>query len=132
MEQLVIGAEEELYSRDPVQWPALTCRLLKQQTVQYRNTGGTSAEAGSIGFAPAFLDRNTGQVYRACFANGMPAPMHLLDGLPSELVMARDPSGRVTAVNQSVIAGFIRDGRFYTRDQASQMTHPTGKRRSAA
>ncbi len=102
----------------------LTRGLLEQQTLKYRNTGGTSAEAGSVGFEPAFLDCNTGRSYRACFANGMPAPVHVLDGLPGELVVARDSSGRITAVKESVIAGFIRYDRFYTRAQAARIVLP--------
>jgi hypothetical protein len=33
-------------------------------------------------------------------------------------VLARAPSGRVTAVKRTVVAGFVRDRRFYTRDEA--------------
>jgi hypothetical protein len=47
--------------------------------------------------------------------------MHLLEGLPDTLLLARAPSGRVTAVKDSVVAGFVRDGRFYTRDEAAQI-----------
>jgi hypothetical protein len=54
------------------------------------------------------------------FANGTPAPIHILDGAPEEWVVARDPSGRVIAVKASVIAGFLHQGRFYTRAQAAQ------------
>jgi hypothetical protein len=45
--------------------------------------------------------------------------MHLLDGLPDEWVVERDAAGRVRAIKDSVIAGFVRDGRFYTREQAA-------------
>lgn len=99
----------------------LTYRMLQQQTQVYQGSGGVSAECGCLGLAPAFLDRDTNQVYRACFANGTPAPMHLLDGLPSELVTTRDARGRVVAVKPSLLSGFVKDGIFYTRDEASRL-----------
>lgn len=47
------------------------------------------------------------------------APMHLLDGLPRELIRQRSASGRPIAVSRRLISGFERDGRFYTRAQAA-------------
>lgn len=99
----------------------LTYRVLQQQTRVYQGSGGTSAECACLGLAPAFLDRDTNQVYRACFANGSPAPMHLLDGLPNELVITRDARGRVVTVKASLLSGFLKDGVFYTRDEASRL-----------
>jgi hypothetical protein len=104
--------------------PGLSARALRQQNRGFRGTGGVSAENQSLGFAPAFLDTQTGAVYRACFADGRPAPMHLLEGLPPAVVAACDTAGRVTAIRPSIQAGFVRDGRFYTRDQAAaQVLH---------
>ncbi len=99
--------------------PVLTTRTLRRQNRVFRGTGGVSAENRTLGFVPAFLDTQTGAVYRACFADGRPAPMHLLDGLPSAVVASRDPTGRVTALKSSVQAGFLRAERFYTREQAA-------------
>ena len=45
--------------------------------------------------------------------------MHLLDGLPEEWVAQRNAAGRVTAIKQTVIAGFVRGDFFYTREQAA-------------
>ena len=45
--------------------------------------------------------------------------MHLLDGLPEEWVVQRDTTGRVSAIKDTVIAGFLRNGLFYTREQAA-------------
>ena len=104
--------------------PGLSARALRQQNRGFRGTGGVSAENRSLGFAPAFRDTQTGAVYRACFADGRPAPMHLLEGLPPAVVAARDAAGRATAIQPSVRAGFVRDGRFYTREQAAaQVRH---------
>ena len=66
------------------------------------------------------MDLETAAVYLARFADGRPAPFHLIDGLPDELVVSRDPAGRVAEIRPSVISGFEQDGRFYTRDEAAQ------------
>ena len=42
----------------------------------------------------------------------------MLDGLPDAVIVRRNRSGKVTAVRGSIVAGFLRDGRFYTREQA--------------
>lgn len=97
----------------------LTARTLRQQNRRFRGTGGVSAENQTLGFAPAFLDTATRQIYRACFADGRPAPMHLLEGLPPAVVAARDATGRVTALKPTVLAGFVREEQFYTREQAA-------------
>jgi hypothetical protein len=68
-----------------------------------------------LDFHAAFLDFDTQRIFPSRFADGRPAPLHLLDGLPDELVIDRAPSGRVIAAKASVIPGFVRDGYFYTR-----------------
>lgn len=92
---------------------------LRAQNRRYRGSGGVSAGNRGRGFRPAFLDRATGRVYLSRFADGRPAPVHLLDGLPRELVMQWTDSGRVAAVQNSVVAGFVREGRFLTRDEVA-------------
>jgi len=99
--------------------PILTPRTLRRQNQVFRGTGGVSAGNRTLGFMPAFLDTQTGVVYRACFADGRPAPMHLLDGLPPAVVASRDTTGRVTALKSSIQAGFLCAERFYTREQAA-------------
>ncbi len=100
---------------------AVTQERLKQETVIHRGTGGISAENRSMGFRPAFLDQETSAVYASCFGDGRLAPFHLIDGLPEELVAARDAVGRVAALKDSVIAGFVRGGRFYSREDAGRL-----------
>lgn len=97
----------------------LTNEVLHQENVTFHGTGGVSTENRHCGFLPAFLDTATGTVYLACYADGRLAPMHLLDGLPQELVSVRSTTGRVMAVKESVIAGFVRRGLFFTREQAA-------------
>ena len=96
-------------------------QVLRRQNRQFHSTGGVSQENRSSGFLPAFLDSSTGAVYLSRFADGRIAPMHLLDGLPSEVVRKRTTSGRITAVCDTMIAGFIRDNQFYTRDEAASI-----------
>ncbi len=98
----------------------LTAETLRQQNYAYQGTGGVSAGNQSYGFVPAFLDRETGVVHRACYADGQPAPVHLLEGLPAEWVISRDASGKCIGIKHSVVAGFMRDGIFYTREQAAR------------
>jgi hypothetical protein len=99
---------------------AMTESTLRRENRAYRGWGGVSEENRSMGFQPAFLDADTGKVYASRYANGLPAPFHLLDGLPDDLILHRHSTGGVTAVKQSVTSGFVRNGRFFTREQAAQ------------
>jgi hypothetical protein len=96
----------------------LSLARLRTQNRRYRGSSGVSAENRGAGFRPAFLDRRNDLVYLSQFPDGKPAPVHLLDGLPPELVVQRTAARRVTAVRDSVVVGFVRDGRFLTRDEA--------------
>jgi hypothetical protein len=73
-----------------------------------------------FGFRPAFLDFATMQIHPARFADGRPAPCHLLDGLPDEAVVERLPSGRVARAKATLICGYERNGFFYTRSSAER------------
>jgi hypothetical protein len=53
--------------------------------------------------------------------------VHLIDqalALPRELVVSRRPCGRVAAVKASLVSGFVRAGRFYTREEAAARAAP--------
>ncbi len=93
--------------------------VLEDENRRYLGTGARSQENCTCGFHPAFRDTETGAIYTARFADGRPAPFHLLDGLPDEVVLARNSSGRVEAVKQSVVSGFVLDRHFFTRDEAA-------------
>jgi hypothetical protein len=99
----------------------LTQDALAHEKARYWGTAGCSAGNRSLGFRPAFLDTDTGRVYLSAFADGRPAPVHVLDGLPQTLVVARAPGGRVWAVKASVVSGFARDGCFYSREEAMRI-----------
>ena len=96
----------------------LTSRGLRQQCRLFRGTGGASEDNREAGFVPAFLNRDTGETHVSVYADGRLAPVHMLDGLPDAVIVRRNRSGKVTAVRGSIVAGFLRDGRFYTREQA--------------
>lgn len=97
----------------------ITTEVLKTENQVFRGTGGRSEENRSLGFRPAFKDMHSSRIYPSRFADGRPAPFHLLDGLPDEVVVARDVSGRVASIKSSVVSGFLRMGRFLTRDEAA-------------
>lgn len=84
-------------------------------------TGGVSSVCRPHGFVPGFRDEDTGCVYRARYRDGSPASMHVLDGLPGEVVLERDAGGHVTAVKSSLVAGFLLRGRFYSREEAAAL-----------
>lgn len=98
---------------------SLSHQELRLQNCVFKNTGGISQENQGEGFQPAFYDTQFERVELARFADGTPAPMHILDGVPDEWVTERDGSGRIATVKSTIVAGFIRSGVFYTREQAS-------------
>lgn len=99
---------------------AMTQASLKAQNDQFRGTPGVSLGCKDLGFVPAFLNSDTGETCRSRFADGRPAPMHLLDGLPESWVLSRNAQRRVTRIKAGIVSGFLRDGRFYTREQVCQ------------
>ncbi len=100
--------------------PLMSEERLEQQNREHVGTGGRSQENADLGFRPAFLDFETQTIYLSRFANGRLAPFHLLDGLPDDVVVDRAPSGRVVAAKATLIAGFVRNGYFYSRSAAAR------------
>ena len=88
----------------------LTKASLEVETAYYRGTNGSSDNNRGLGFQSAFFDQATRTVYLSRFADGRLAPFHLLDGLPPELVLARDEQ-------------------FYTRYEAAAMLGPAPENR---
>jgi len=54
------------------------------------------------------------RIHHARFADGSPAPFHVLDGMPVDVVADILPSGRVVRAKATLITGFERGGFFYT------------------
>ena len=102
--------------RMPGPWSAKT---LKAENRLYAGTGGVSAVSRTAGFQPAYRNQDTGETVISCFADGHPAPIHVFEGLPFHWVTERDENGGVIRVSASVVAGFVRDGVFYTRKAAA-------------
>jgi hypothetical protein len=101
---------------------SLSTMSLRQESILFIGSAGVSEGNRSGGFMPAFCDMQTGRVEFSRFANGAQAPIHMLDGLPAAWVVTRSASGRVSAVKGCVISGFVRDRRFYTRQQAKDLS----------
>lgn len=97
----------------------LSLQRLDNENHRFKNSGGISQKNHCVGFLPAFCDTRTGSIYQSCFANGRPAPVHVLDGLPAKLVLKRSKRNRIEAVQGSITAGFMLKGQFFTREQAA-------------
>jgi len=95
----------------------LTARTLRDENRVFRGTGGVSAGNRALGFRPAFKDTTSGTVYLSCFADGRPAPIHMLEGLPKALTHARGASSNI--MKNCVVAGFVLENTFYTREEAA-------------
>ncbi|MDM0001071.1 hypothetical protein QTI24_20850 [Variovorax sp. J22P240] len=93
--------------------------ILKEENMAYQGCGGVSADNRCYGFRPAFRNTETGHVYPSRFADGRLAPIHMIGGLPDELVVSRSAAGGVISVKDSVQSGFTLNGRFYDRDEAA-------------
>lgn len=98
-----------------------TSEQLRAENEIWAGTGGISENNSGARFVPAFRDMDSGRVELARREDGQPAPMHLLCCLPEEWVTARDAQGQILALKDSVVAGFVRDGVFYTRAEAARM-----------
>ena len=99
----------------------LSTQLLRRENRQFSNTNGVSERNHNRGFVPAFLDTRSGISVVSRYADGRPAPIHILDGLPAAWITAFNSKGQVTAVREGVIAGFIHSGRVYTREEAARV-----------
>lgn len=99
----------------------MTQERLELETELYEDTGATSAHCRPFGFRPAFYDTSSRTIHLSRFADGRLAPIHLLDGLPEQVVVSRDATGRIEAVSDAIVSGFEMYGRFYTRDEVSSM-----------
>ena len=85
----------------------------------HRNLTGVVFREARPGLRPAFCDTTTGAVYPSQFVDGRPAPVHVFDGLPDSVVQQRTPDGRVAALKETIVAGFLHAGCFFTREEAA-------------
>ncbi|MBS1202356.1 MAG: hypothetical protein H6R22_865 [Chromatiaceae bacterium] len=99
----------------------VTQMSLRDENVLFEATRGVSRNNRSSGFTPGYLNTATGERVPSRFADGSLAPVHLLDGLPESWVAGRNDDGHVTRTRPGIIAGFLRDGRFFTREEAARL-----------
>lgn len=107
----------ETETRNP---EAMSPTRLARENTRFAGTGGVSEGNRSLGFRPGFRDSRTGRVYASRFADGRPAPFHLLDGLPPHLISRYTESGRAIEAVGALESGFLADDRFLTREQAAR------------
>lgn len=87
------------------------------ENAHYNKTLGVSNNCATLGYLPAFKDTMTGEIHLSMFADGRLAPIHVLDGLPREWIVTRDSRQRALKVKDTIVAGFVRNGIFFTRNQ---------------
>ncbi|HXZ49887.1 MAG TPA: hypothetical protein VEG27_12745 [Usitatibacter sp.] len=105
---------------------------LEEENDLHVGTGGRSQENADVGFRPAFFDYASQKLYFSRFIDGRLAPVHMLDGLPEEVVVDRAPDGRVIRARASLVSGFERNGYFYTRKAAARAVAAIKARRRSA
>jgi len=88
------------------------------QNCDFAGTAGVSQHNRSSGFVPAYCNHADGQVVASRFADGRPAPIHVLEGVPEHWVEHRDVDTGLIRLKPTVEAGFLRDGRFFSRAAA--------------
>lgn len=98
--------------------PPLSQFELRLENSAYSGTAGVSENNRASGFKPAFRNIRTGEIVVSRFSDGRPAPVHVLDGVPKDWVVKRDDRGHVRRVLATIVSGFLRHGRFYTREDA--------------
>ena len=84
------------------------------------NSIGEQRLALEHGFQPAFFDFISQTIYPSVFADGTPAPFHILEGLPAEVIVDRARSGRVVSTKATLLTGYERNGFFYTTTAAER------------
>ena len=94
---------------------------IKITSPAYREFPDLAPSAAVLGFLPAFRDVGTEEVHLSVNADGSPAAVHVLDHLPDHWVIERDQAGRIMALKEGIIAGFMRHARFFTRSELAHL-----------
>ncbi|MBR9866394.1 MAG: hypothetical protein GYB20_09225 [Oceanospirillales bacterium] len=93
--------------------------FLCAENQSFAETGGVSKNNAHANFVPAFKDTDTGEVTISRFKDGRPAPCHVIDGLPDKWIIRRDLKGCVIELKVTIVSGFVRLGRFFSRQEAA-------------
>jgi hypothetical protein len=99
---------------------------LRRENALIEKIAGFSPLSGGLGFRPAFFDVATHAIHLSRFADGTLAPLHLIEGLPEEAIAIRSDRGHPVAAKPTLIAGFERNGFFYTRTHAARAAREWG------
>jgi|GEM_PF-474459 len=102
---------------------SLDVAALKNENRAYYGSAGVSDGCREACFRPAFRDQETGRVYLSRYPNGHVAAFHTLEGLPDEMIAARYTNGNVAKAKNTLISGFLKDGTFYTRQEAADQVN---------
>lgn len=94
---------------------------IEQALPAYHELPNAGLSAATIGFLPAFQDLNTQETHLSVHADGSIATVHLIDNLPDHWVVERDESGRISALKDGIVAGFMRHERFYSRGDLARL-----------
>ena len=108
--------DEDPAMRKASQHTDLASHLYMRAGARYIHAGGTS-----LGFLPAFRDKETHETHLSVDADGNVSAVHLLDGIPEYWVTERDTHGRIIALKEGIAAGYLRSGLFYTRSELAAM-----------
>ena len=100
--------------------PLMTAHRLLLESLDPASVDDRWENNTRCGFRPAFLDTATFSIHLSRYADGRPAPFHVLDGLPDEVVVTRSIFGRVVAAKGTLVTGVERNGYFYTRSAAAR------------
>ena len=88
-------------------------QALQQKKNYFQHNGAVFSDL-SFGFIPAFKNLEDEQVHLSLDECGEISVMHLFDHLPDHWIYERDEGGRALSLQPSIIAGFMRNARFYT------------------
>lgn len=88
--------------------------LIAQQQGAYDQLGGAIFTDVSFGFMPAFKDLKTEEIHLSVYHSGELAVVHVLDNLPQNWVDEWGEDGHAISLKHGIIAGFMRNGDFYT------------------
>lgn len=97
----------------------MNAQILQRENFRFAGTRGISENSRTLGFVPAFKQVASGRVEISRLENGRPAPMHLINWLPTEWAASRRVDGSIDSLKPGIVAGFVRDGVFYTREQTA-------------
>lgn len=94
---------------------------LELENLAFGTTAGVSRNNSEAGYIPAFLDKKTGLIEISRLKNGCPSSIHIISWLPKKWASSLASDGSVQSLRLGIIAGFVRDGIFYTREEAAEL-----------